>query len=92
MAVLNTARESVNEYSTHQVGIKLIFTTYEPTYVDKLSRFYIRWKLILFVLPLVFVAAGLVTRDWSLTLSAVFILAATASVAYLFTNYVSDAL
>jgi hypothetical protein len=61
-------------------------------YVDKLSRFYIRWKIILFVLPLVFVGVALFTRDTSLILRAVFILAATASVVYLFTDYVSDVL
>ena len=74
------------------MGIKLIFATHEPTNVDNLSRFYIRWKLILFVFPAVFVGISLVTKDMSLTLSAVFILSITTSVVYLFADYVNDAL
>lgn len=60
--------------------------------MDDLSRFYVRWKFVLFLLPLTFVAAALVTRDTSLVLSALFFLGATASVVYLFTDYVNDVL
>ncbi|WP_416841503.1 hypothetical protein [Haloferax sp. DFSO52] len=60
--------------------------------MDNLSRFYVRWKLIVYLLPVVFMAAALATRDTSLTVSALFILGATASVVYLFTDYVSDVL
>lgn len=74
------------------VRITLILTTHEPSNVNKLSRFYIRWKLILFVLPVIFVAAAVVTKDASLTLSALFIFGVTASVVYLFADYVGDVL